>query len=671
MTSCKLIIKNIKKNIHDYFIYFLTLTLSISLFYAFNSITSQSAFNAEMSATRTLLFNQLDILLSTLSFLIAIVVSFLIIYANQFLLKRRKKELGIYMLLGMKKSRISRIFVGETLSIGIISLVIGLILGILFSQGLSLISLKLFATDLSNFKIMFSISAFFKTICYFAIIFFIVMVFNILTISSVKLIDLLKANRKNETLNIKNIYLILGIFFVSVSFIVYACWLYWNNGILPTDKNNYFQIASIFLVVGIVTFFYSISGVVIFLIQSNDKIYLKGLNTFLVRQLGNKIRSNYFIMSVVCGLLVITICCVSVGISTALAMNELSKTSTPYDLNVVENIEINGDIDIKKYLYEKNIDIAKYADKYNQISVYEANITYGKLFAGQDLKLWEIDNNIPNTAVSVLSISDFNKALKLQGKEPISINADEYLFNCNYKGTMKYAEYVLESNPILTIDGKKLHRGNKKLMQETYLMTSVGNNDRGTLIVSDKIVQQLSKDLNVLLVQYKSSTNTDDVLQKMIPLGIDERSGFKYAEKNMMYDMYYGINALIVFLCCYLGLVFLLICATVLALKQLTETTDNIYRYSLLKKLGSQEKQIYHALFAQISVFFTIPLVLAGSISAVLIQKAIEIVEEFMNVHISTNIIFTILLFLLIYGSYFFATYFSCKKMVDEKLEKV
>lgn len=666
MTSCKLIIKNVKKNTHDYFVYFLTLTLSISLFYAFNSITSQSAFNTEMSATRTLLLDQLDILLSTLSVLIAVVVSFLIIYANQFLLRRRKKELGIYMMLGMKKDRISRIFVGETLLIGIVSLIIGLILGVLFSQGLSLVSLKLFATDLSKFKVVFSVSAFYKTICCFAIIFFIVMIFNVTTISSVKLIDLLKASRKNETLNIKNIYLMLGIFFVSVTFIVYACWLYWNNGILPTDKNNNFQIASILLIVGMIAFFYSISGVVMSAIQSNDKVYLRGLNTFLVRQLGSKIRSNYLIMAVVCGLLVITICCVSVGISTALAMNELSKTSTPYDLNVVANIEIDGDIDVKNYLYEKNVDIEKYADKYSQISVYEADITYGELFAGQELELWEIDSDIPNTAVSVLSISDYNKALQLQGKEPISISDDEYLFNCNYKGTMKYVEYALENNSVLTLGGEELHRSNERLMQETYLMTSVGNNDRGTLIVSDKIAQQLSKDLNVLLVQYKSTTNTDDVLQKMIPIGLDETSGFKYAEKNMMYDMYYGMNALIVFLCCYLGLVFLLICATVLALKQLTETTDNISRYSLLKKLGSQEKQIHHTLFSQISVFFTIPLILAGVISAVLIQKAMGLVEEFMNVHVSTNIVFTIVLFLLVYGSYFFATYLSCKKMVEE-----
>ena len=102
MNTCKLIFRNVCKNIRDYLIYFLTLTLSVSLFYAFNSISDQPAFS-NMGMTGTLLYRQLGIMLSTLSTMIAVVLAFLILYANQFLLKRRKKELGVYMMLGMKK----------------------------------------------------------------------------------------------------------------------------------------------------------------------------------------------------------------------------------------------------------------------------------------------------------------------------------------------------------------------------------------------------------------------------------------------------------------------------------------------------------------------------------------------------------------------------------------
>ena len=183
----------------------------------------------------------------------------------------------------------------------------------------------------------------------------------------------------------------------------------------------------------------------------------------------------------------------------------------------------------------------------------------------------------------------------------------------------------------------------------------------------DYVVDTLVKEANFLLVQYKASTNPDEVLQKMIPIGLDDAHGYRYAEKNMMYGMFYGINALVTFLCCYIGLVFLLICAAMLALKQLTETTDNIYRYGLLQKLGAKRQQINHSLFIQIAVFFAVPLLAAGLYSILLIAKGMEIVEEFMNIHIATNVWLTVILFLIVYGSYFIATYLSCKRMITEQ----
>ncbi len=255
----------------------------------------------------------------------------------------------------------------------------------------------------------------------------------------------------------------------------------------------------------------------------------------------------------------------------------------------------------------------------------------------------------------------------MQGKEPIHLGNNQYLLNCNYKGTYRYVKAALENYPTLTVAGVPLERASSEVLQETYFMTSVGNNDRGTLILPDAMVSSLEKDVNVLLVLYKPETISDEVLQKMIPIGLDDTHGYRYAEKNMMYDMFYGLNALVSFLCCYIGLIFLLICAALLALKQLTETADNIYRYGLLQKLGAKKKQVNQALLSQTAVFFAAPLAVAGIFSVLLIQKAMEIVEDFMNLHISTNLMFTILLFLVVYGSYFLATYLSCKRMVTER----
>ena len=668
MTSFKLIFKNVHKNLRDYLIYFLTLMISVSLFYAFNSISDQPAFS-EMGMTRTLLYDQLGILLSALSVLIAIVLAFLIIYANQFLLKRRKKELGIYMMLGMKKGRISRIFARETFCVGVIALAVGLILGFILSQGVSLIALKLFAIELDKYQLAFSMGAFRQTIICFALIFFLVMLFNVWSVSSVQLIDLLTASRKNERLKSENRVLPVLMFLLSILCIGIAGVLFYKNGILPSRENMSFQIAGLALVVGTILLFYSFAAVFIQLMRSNKGFYLKGLNIFLVRQIGSKIRTNYFVMTVVCGLLTITICAVSIGASTALAMNKLSQAATPYDLTVISDVSIDGDSDITDYLATCDVQMSDYAKNMEQISVYDADMTYADLFAGQDLNLWPIDEAVPQSRVSVISISDFNRALAMQGKGPVTLNEGEYLLNCNYEGTYQYVIEALRTYSELSVGGVALQRASDEVLQETYVMTSVGNNDRGTLIVPDSVVTALPKDVNALLVQYKEETNPDEVLQKMIPIGLDETHGYRYSEKNMLYDMFYGINALVTFICCYVGLIFLLICAALLALKQLTETTDNIFRYGLLQKLGAKRQQINHTLFVQTGVFFTVPLVVAGLYSILLIGKGMEIVEEFMNIHIATNVWLTVILFLIVYGSYFIATYLSCKRMVTEQKE--
>lgn len=637
MISFKLIFRNVHKNIRDYLIYFLTLTLSVSLFYAFNSISDQPAFS-DMGITGSLLYDQLGILLSALSVVIAVVLAFLIIYANQFLLKRRKKELGVYMVLGMKKRRISRLFAGETLCVGVIALVSGLVLGLLFSQGLSLVALKLFAIELDKFQIVFSAGAFRQTVLCFAIIFFIVMLFNVWSVTNVKLIDLLTASRKNESIKAENRVLPLCLFVLSL------------------------------ICIGIsAVLFNSLSTVFIQVVRAGKGFYLKGLNTFLVRQIGSKIRTNYLVVTIVCGLLTITICAVSIGASTALAMNELSKAATPYDLNVLSNVSTDGDSNISEYLATHDVAMRDYAENMEQISIYEADMTYSELFEGQNVELWPIDEEVSNSKVAIISVSDFNRALAMQGKEPITLNDDQYLLNCNYTGTYQYVSLALQNHLEITIGGTTLLRASDEVLQETYFMTSVGNNDRGTIIVPDHVVAGLEKDINVLLVQYKPDADSNEILQKMVPIGLDEAHGYRYAEKNMMCEMFYGLNALVSFLCCYIGLIFLLICAALLALKQLTETTDNIYRYGLLQKLGAKRKQINRTLFTQAAVFFAIPLTVAGIYSAFLIGKAMTVVEEFMNIHISTNIGLTIILFLIVYGSYFLATYLSCKRIVTEQ----
>ena len=199
----KIAIKNVRKSFKDYSIYFLTLTLAICIFYSFNSIESQKAL-MEMNASTKSHVEMLKNMISYMSVFVSVILCSLILYANNFLVKKRNKELGIYMTLGMEKVKISKILVFETIIVGIVSLVSGLILGLLVSQGLLILLLKLFEFNMSEYSFVISIPAIIKTIVYFGIIFLLVMIFNIYLISKYKMIDLLIVERKTEDIKFKN-----------------------------------------------------------------------------------------------------------------------------------------------------------------------------------------------------------------------------------------------------------------------------------------------------------------------------------------------------------------------------------------------------------------------------------------------------------------------------------
>ncbi|HFL2396480.1 TPA: FtsX-like permease family protein [Clostridioides difficile] len=199
----KIAIKNVRKSFKDYSIYFLTLTLVICIFYSFNSMESQKAL-MEISTSKKPDLEMFKNMISYISVFVSAILCTLILYINNLLIEKRNKKLGIYMTLGMGKIEMSKILVFETIIVGIVSLVSGLILGLLVSQGLLILLLKLFEFNMSEYSFVISIPAIIKTIVYFGIIFLLVMIFNIYLISKYKMIDLLIVERKTEDIKFKN-----------------------------------------------------------------------------------------------------------------------------------------------------------------------------------------------------------------------------------------------------------------------------------------------------------------------------------------------------------------------------------------------------------------------------------------------------------------------------------
>ena len=195
----KLAARNVRRSFRDYGVYLLTLTFGVCLFYTFNSIEGQGAMTY-LARSENPMVDAILILVDVFSVFVAVVLACLILYANRFLLRRRKRELGTYLLLGLSQGQVSRILFLETGVVGLISLAAGLALGVLASFGMSALTLSMFEMDVSGLLALnFSPKAAGKTVLYFGIIFLLVMAFSGAQVSRAKLIDLMQGERKKAS----------------------------------------------------------------------------------------------------------------------------------------------------------------------------------------------------------------------------------------------------------------------------------------------------------------------------------------------------------------------------------------------------------------------------------------------------------------------------------------
>lgn len=662
----KLALKNVKKSYKDFALYFLTLTFGVCIFYVFNSIDAQKAMMA-ISKSANDIMQSLTKLLGIVSVFVSIVLGFLIVYANNFLIRRRKKELGIYMTLGMEKGKVARILAAETFIIGLFSLGAGLLLGIFLSQGFSVITAKIFEADMTKFKFIFSYSAFLKTILYFGIIFIVVIFMSTFSISRYKLINLLNAEKQNEVPKIKNPVLTVILFILAIACIGTAYYLVLKNGISRFDRKLLFEV--ILGAVGTFLFFASLSGFFLKLIQSNKKLYFKELNMFILRQINSRINTAYISMAVICLMLFLTIGILSTGIGINRSLNNSYKSCTPYDASFTSEDKTDIYGTFKKY----NFDLYKYTDKYIEYSVYQKENLNKKLITGkvQNYLPKESKGYFMNTPLPLIKLSDYNKLMKLQGKSGITLNDDQVAIYSDITDAVPEVKDTLNKfinmKYKVEISGKNYDVYGKPLTDP--IMTSPSSDIMLALVVPDRMVEGSNVSESVLCFNCKGDSKiTQDKLEDDLYSFTDKYKDKKDiinisgATKNMIKTIAAGSTAIISFVGIYLGIIFLLTSSAVLALQQLSEAADNRQRYEILEKIGADEHLINKTLMKQIAIYFMLPLALACVHSVVGIKVANDAIES--HIHVFGNTLITAAVIILFYGSYFLATYFSSKSLI-------
>lgn len=680
----KISLKNIRKSLKDYTVYFFTLILGVAIFYVFNAIDSQSVM-LDVRANVMDIIKLMNDILSGVSVFVSCILGFLIIYASRFLIKRRNKEFGIYLTLGMSKRKISVILFFETLLIGIVSLVAGLVIGTILSQFMSVIVANMFDADMTKFKFIFSMKACVKTLIYFAIMYVLVMIFNTFSISRCKLIDLLNAGKKTEKVTMKNPVVCTIVFVIGVGILSYAYWMV-TRGVKSINIINKIGVPIALGCVATFLIFWSVSGFMIRIFTSIKSVYYKGVNSFVLRQFCSKINTTVFSTTVICIMLFITISVLSAVLSMKDSLSKDLDSMCPVDVQLAkysydamseayatsqdmnekdrEMLE-DSKLSIIETLNNSGFDAQKYFKDVVEYNIYNTGLkvkdTLGDVYTDDY-------HFIAEAIMPVMTISDYNSVARLYGNSTYELNDDEYIIVADYKNMVMIRNQALKKGIILSVNGKE-YKPRYDECKDGFVQISIQNMNDGILVVPDNAVKPQQVRSMGLSADYRADTKEErysietqlDNLMK----NISYKKSFIYRNSRIdLAESSVGLGALVTFIALYLGIIFLISSAAILALRELSDSADNKERYGMLRKLGVDERMIDMALFKQIGIFFAFPLILA-LIHSVFGIKFINIILATMGMSsMAASIGLTLAFVAVIYGGYFLITYLCSRSII-------
>lgn len=725
---CKLAWGNVRRAGRDYLVYLLTLTLGVTVFYAFNTISMQVDI---AGIDEKGLAQVMGSILGDLTYFLAGVMAFLMVYANNFIMKRRKKEFGLYQVLGMGRGRVATIMALETVIVSVVAFVAGIVLGVGLSQLMTFFTASLFKTQIANFHFFFSVHAFNLTLACMLVMFVLTLLLNLRAVRRTKLIELMGAERRNESIKTRNPWIAIAIFAVGVALVGVAYYRLLRDGfpLTATDSKlqeamNQFGITTAMVTVGTFALFWGLSGMLIKLLQSLRGVYWRGLNMFTVRQLAAKVNTVCFSMGVIAMLLFLAITSVTCGMSIANVMNENLERYNPVDVSQTYVYYTPDTLDYYKGykgyvnpseadrmvladttvdLYPawhgkgksagnnnetgKKVNIADVAGEHVQIDSYlsypfggsDPSVTPSEMckIMGEKLPKAFGGSNADTMGLFVTPASQYNKLRQMMGEEPVSIGRDQYLLTCDMGGELGdlYTKYMAGDHT-LTLGGHELKPATDKSDKDTAAIanSAMGSNP-GTVVVADELLSQLNLQpySSSLLVNYKQGMDTTEadesikytLLDNLLVDGKEPGSWGIFITRSEMYTQAAQMNGMISYLAIYIGFVLVVACAAILSIQQLSNVADGSRSYRVLAQIGCDDRQIRHSVMAQQAVFFLFPLAVGLAHSFVALKVIIELVSIFGNMSIGGTVGLTCAIFLAAYGGYFLVTYLMSAGMVQ------
>lgn len=671
---CKLALRNVARSIRDFAVYFLTLAFGVCLFYVFNSIDAQQAMIA-LSESQKYYVEQMIAIMGYVSVFVAVVFGLLVVYANRFLMKRRKQELGLYLLLGMERGSVSRILLAETFLIGLFALAAGLAAGVFLSQMVSVVTARLFEADLTSFHFVFSPAALAKTALCFGVIFAVVIVFNTATVSRCRLAELLTAARKNENPGVRGGRLSVVLFLLSVACLAAAYLWVLDEGIFTSDLGSQIALGCI----GTALFFFSLSGLLHAVPRLFPRFYFRGLHCFVLRQVNARVNTAVFSMSVICLMLFLTICSLAGGMSMAEGFNVQARLQYPYGASLMYTTD--GDrkpaLSIAGTLRADGVAFDELVSSSSQMELRRADVRFegayrffdaaALLYEGSE---YTAEGEDVLARPCVLAEGEFNAMRRLANQPEVEVGEDEYLLWVKPTMAQDLAALPL-SGVAVSVEGRAFTAAGACLTEPFTTGLGIGY---VVLILPDDFARTLPITAQLLNVQFASRADGDAFEAALEAVYTEERAETATDRSWRPYDILstqsrqidssVSVKTIILFLGVYIGLVFLITSAAVLGLQQLSETADRVESYRLLRRLGAKEKAVRCALFTQIALSVCLPLALALVHSAVGLEALRRSFEMDMPIDILPGAAATAGILVLIYGGYLLATCFAAQGII-------
>lgn len=623
MNALSIAIRNVLKSLRSFIIYFVSLSIGISMFYAFNALPDQVLF-LHFSSQFLHHFASLFDSLSRLNYFIAFVFAILIVYANAYLFKQRKQEFGLYMLLGMSRKKVVKILFFETFLIGMISLGCGLFLGLGCSQLINILIGKLYVESAKWMTAQFSFLAMLKTLRTFIILFALSFIFSTFSLRKTKLIDLFQAKAKNEKSWWQNIWFGVTLTIIGIASLCFGFFRVIQIGHNLDDINRLddFSIACFFIILGTYSLYLGIASIIPNILPKYKKYYYRGIRSFGMRQFTQQISNSIFSIATICLLqfLGLVIFLGSYNIKTSIESNSTKYIAYDQQIQILPYEEIGKKIPPFDYHKVQQISdelLAYYAPVTKQVKGFE-------LFAIDEISDYSQKDKYFGFPLQYISRpvfiknSQYNQVADDFNLSKIKVSPQEYAFLSMDKEHALYSEtkaILSKKLPNIDLLGRTFRAKPTEALDGMLLQAEGPYSFYTYIVLNDQVFEEIAfrPYIHILSLKYnqkglKQAKSLDRQYQKIIKkytkdfniINISRNQVVSKADAEAISIMVIGLNLSI----------FLFIAAiSVLSLKSLLDFESYQQNFRLLRRLGTNESMIRRSLFHQLALYFYLPLV--------------------------------------------------------------